>query len=491
MKTLRRLFLLALLPALIGLTEAPAQAALDSINTVWEVRPTNGSDSNGSCFVAGSTGTDFSQQNSPQQVYTDLVAASTTTITSVARAFSSVDVGNCLNITSGSGWTTGIYQIASVSSGTATMDRAIATNGSTGGHGNLGGSMQNYSSLPGLGSTYSLADVNAYVKNEATITVTARPDFQNSGLQMVQLIGYSSSRGDGGQAVITTSNGTDSLLFFRGNGSLFVQNMKFTDTSSTRHQATGYLNSMNFLIYVNDTFDGNVDAIQGTSGTQIIHLLIKGCEIKNQTSDGLSLYQTTGLSIENSYIHDNAGNGLAMLSTAASANIFIFRSTFRANAMGIKDVDDGAVGANSSLYIYNSIIASNTSDGIKHVGTGSNFAVMTHIENTVIYGNGGFGVNVVTSGPTVTFNVYGANNAYGSNTSGARNNYPTLPGDISLTADPFVAASSGNFSLNNTAGGGKLLRAAGLKNTNNSPSADFPDVGAVQHGDPKFRIGPF
>lgn len=463
-------------------------AAINANLAVWEVRPTNGSDNNGACFISGSAGTDFSQQNSPQQVYTDLVAASGTTITSAARPFTSVDVGNCINITSGTGWTTGRYSILSVASNVATMDRTIATGGSTGGHGNFGGAMQNYSSLPGLGSTYSLTKTTAYVKAEATITISARPDFQNG--DYLTIIGYTTTRTDGGQVTLTTSNGTDTLTFFRGTGDLVFSNVKFTDTSGTRHTGLGYLNTMNHLVVSNCTFDGNNIAISDSSGNTVSHGIIRGVEIKNQAAAGINIHVVSGLLIENSYIHDNVGNGLDIVATSSiSMNVFIFRSVFRANAIGVKSIYDGAISNNSALFIFNSIFASNTSDGLKHVGTGTNFNVVTHLVNNVFYSNGGYGVNIA-SGFT-TYDTYGGNNAFGANTTAARNNYPTLTGDVALSADPFTSASGGDFSLNTTTGGGASLRAAGFKNTANgaNTSKDSLDIGAIQHSDPAGASG--
>ena len=57
-------------------------------------------------------------------------------------------------------------------------------------------------------------------------------------------------------------------------------------------------------------------------------------------------------------------------------------------------------------------------------------------------------------------------------------------GDITLTADPFTAGASGDFSLNSTAGGGALLKAAGFNNSipGVANAAGKLDVGAVQSG---------
>jgi hypothetical protein len=80
----------------------------------WDVR-TGGSDSNGGGFdpTVSSPGTDYSQQNSPQVAFTDLVIGATTThLTSALNPFTSLHVGNLVNIPSGlTGFTAGIYEV--------------------------------------------------------------------------------------------------------------------------------------------------------------------------------------------------------------------------------------------------------------------------------------------------------------------------------------------------------------------------------------------
>ena len=113
-----------------------------SASTVWEVRA-GGTATGGGGFVSGGGGTDYSQQDAVHSTRTDIVidAATNTDITSASDNFASDDVGNIINITSGTGFTTGRYEIVSVSSGVATLDRAVGTVGSTGGNGVLGGAM--------------------------------------------------------------------------------------------------------------------------------------------------------------------------------------------------------------------------------------------------------------------------------------------------------------------------------------------------------------
>ncbi len=117
-------------------------------STVFEVHQA-GNDTNGGCFITGSSGTDFSQQNAAQVAYTDLVIdpVTNTNITSVGNPFGATDVGNCIRITGGTGFTTGLYYVVSVTTLVATLDRAVGTTSSTGGTGNLGGALATLTQL--------------------------------------------------------------------------------------------------------------------------------------------------------------------------------------------------------------------------------------------------------------------------------------------------------------------------------------------------------
>ena len=83
--------------------------------TEWDVR-TTGSDSNGGAFDTASTGTDYSQRDTPLISYTDLVIGSTNTqLTSAANPFTAAHVGNIINVTGGTGFTVQRVQVVSVS----------------------------------------------------------------------------------------------------------------------------------------------------------------------------------------------------------------------------------------------------------------------------------------------------------------------------------------------------------------------------------------
>jgi len=73
------------------------------------------------------------------------------------------------------------------------------------------------------------------------------------------------------------------------------------------------------------------------------------------------------------------------------------------------------------------------------------------------------------------------NNANFANTSGGyrfTNVYEF--GRINLSADPFTDAAAADFTLNNNAGGGVLLRSAGFPGSITGGSIGYLDVGAYQ-----------
>ena len=118
------------------------------------------------------------------------------------------------------------------------------------------------------------------------------------------------------------------------------------------------------------------------------------------------------------------------------------------------------------IIIKNSTIYNNSGDGIQlHAATddeatyGHITVSTTAIFNNIIYGNGGYGISAMKTEAENQLNrLFIEYNAYGDNTSGALDSLTASSTDITLSADPFTDAASGDFSLNITAGGGALLR---------------------------------
>ncbi len=93
---------------------------------------------------------------------------------------------------------------------------------------------------------------------------------------------------------------------------------------------------------------------------------------------------------------------------------------------------------------------------------------MINIVNCILESNTGFGIDVKVPTACACPGVSNIqrNNAFYNNTSGARNaGCPAGISDVIPTGDVFVAASSGNFTLNSTAGAGAVCQTAGWQSS--------------------------
>ncbi len=443
---------------------APAFATF-TFSTNWEVR-TTGSDSNGGGFDIATAGTDYSQQDSSQVTYTDMVIDGTTNtkFTSTGFPCSSTYVGNIINVTSGTGFTVQRVQVVSCSSTTYNVDKSLGTLSSTAGHAVLGGG------LATIGQSlliYALQN-KIWVKS-GTYTKTSSISADTTPGN-VFLAGYQTTHGDNGtKPLITTATNSVTLINNTGGTNLMsFTNMSFSNTAGTRGVGFGAGGSQ--LNLINSTLDGFSVGIDGDNGTFGIFgsVYLSGTEIKNCTSHGLLNWQNNW--VQDSWIHANAGDGIQTNSSSLGTTSVI-RSIISSNARGV--VNNGTSG---KVYVLSSDIVLNTGDGI----ASGNLSIAAIFENNIIYGNGGWGIDVTSALPALA-----RNNAYGSNASG---NYQAAsgsvgsvlgPGDATLTVNPFV--SSTNFAPNSTAGGGSVVSQAGYPGAfPGGASTGYLDIGAVQ-----------
>ncbi len=149
-----------------------------SSQITWEVRA-DGNDLNGGGFRTGASGTDYSLQTTAPFPYNDLAIdpVTATNVSSAAIPFTSTHVGNILNITGGTGFTTGRYEVISVANNIATLDRAAGTIGSTGGAGRLGGSL----ATPGMAAGVKVAGNDVFIK-AGTYTITSSAPNVSGGI---------------------------------------------------------------------------------------------------------------------------------------------------------------------------------------------------------------------------------------------------------------------------------------------------------------------
>lgn len=432
---------------------------------VWEIRPTNGTANAGGGFdpSVASPGTDFSQQNAVQVAYTDLVIGASNTLTSAATPFTSADVGNNITITSGTGFTAGIYNIRSYAASAVTLDRSPGTLSSTGGVGNLGGARSGLNQ----GTTKVQASVVAgnkiWIKNEAWNEAITLSIAGASGNPIVWE-GYNSSRGDAPTGSNRPRNNRASAAGNAISGNVadnIYKNIWVSNCGSTG----GWNNSTSSCSFINCRSSNNTGYGFNVSGLKI------NCETDNNSVDGFNGAASTHRGIFGCYAHDNSALGFDL--TAVSEPVaFCISEANASHGLSI-----GSVNVN---FITNCTINGNTgasTDGVNGV-TPSAGGLM--LFNSIISNNGRYGVNFTDGGSVVA----DFNNYYGNSTA-ARNNFPTGPNDVAL--DPgYTNAAGGDFSI------GTNLKALGFPGVFPSgTSTGYLDIGAVQRVEPTGGGGAF
>ena len=419
-------------------------------NTEWDVR-TTGSDANGGGFQVGATGTDYSQQDAAQQAYTDLVidGATNTKITSAARPFTSVDPGNIINVTAGTGFTVQRVQIVSVDgSNVATCDKAVGTLGSTGGTGNLGGALLTPATAAGLlvsGNTVHVKAGTYTLTTGITLTTTRRQYW----------LGFNAVHRDGGtRPLITSATNSVALLTVQSGWELewvLIENINFSHTAATRGAGITLTNTA--MCVIRDVqIDGASTGILDGVGIPR-WLFADRVEVKNSVQDGIAMVSDEIVSIQHSHLHDNGRYG------------FIYNGYYEhvevVGSLIVDNADDGVYLPSNritSRFLGNTI-ANNGGDGIGGGAGASNVNRLTVIQNNILYGNTDYGINFNLA----TLIPCGGNNAFGANGSGPTNNWTADASDVTLSADPFTNAAGGDYSLNNNAGGGALCKGAGYQ----------------------------
>ena len=435
---------------------------------VWENRPTNGTANAGGGFdpSVASPGTDFSQQDAVQVAYTDLVidAVTNTDITSAASPFGATAVGNNITITSGTGFTAGIYNIRSVSGVIATMDRAVGTVGSTGGVGNLGGARSGFT----VGTTTLEASLVAgntvWVKKEAW---NESPNFTVAGTAAAPIIieGYNAVRGDAPTGANRPTNdraGVGTVAFTMGATGYIVKHLIAKSAGTVGFSQAGGAS----VIFLNCRATAN--GSDGWFNGSLVHLI--QCEADANTGKGVNASSGT-FSIVGSNLHDNTSNGF---NTTSNVGLICAHSLVEANgATGILHTGTTAYGLLTNLTVDGNTGAS--SDGFS---TGSNIARRVAM-NCIFSNNGRYGwTSTAGNASWADFNDY-----FGNATAARDGGVMTGAGDSA--ADPtFTNRAAGDFSI------GTNLKALGFPGLfPGGLSTGYLDIGAVQRQEPAGGSG--
>lgn len=427
--------------------------------TVWEVRPTNGSDTNGGGFVTGASGTDFSQQNAKNtgttdKSVTDGVGVGTTTFTSATANFTTAIVGNVIYINGG--W----YQVtARASSVSITLDRSPGTG--TGWTVNIGGALATVAQSI---TNATVAGMLVYCKAESNYTTTAVVTLLTTGFTpALRFIGYTTTRTDNGKFTWTTATNSIKLINPSSVYGYSFENFNFTSTAGTPgdciHPTGGSAIQIKFR---NCIFSGFNIAINGNFAVDwaIDGLCLESCEIKSCVSHGII---NTGITtLLGCTIHNNGGSGVAISTNASFSNsVFASFCAFKSNTAD--GVNINAFARNAFLSFVNCDFVSNGGMGINCNDTGGNNLV---VWNCIFYGQTTYGIAGSNNG-NFPLSTSFKTNAFGANSTANYLNCVAGADDIALSADPFTSRTGTppDLSLNSTAGGGAALKGVATPGT--------------------------
>jgi hypothetical protein len=426
---------------------------------VIEVR-TTGSDSNAGGFNSARGGTDYSQQDSPQA--TGTVTSSTTTVTATTSIFTSGMVGNY--ITDGTTW----KEITAFTSATVvTVDSAPAWTAATI---RIGGALATVTKALAL----AVASNQVWVL-QGSYTMPANPTLgfagitPASGTNPTRISGYAVTRGDSPTSTTRptiTASGTTTTVLPLGVTGVWVESL-ILDCASLAGStglamSASYCGARRLLVKNFKTAGINV------SGT---YCFANQCEITGGISGATAaaIFSASGGSAIGCNIHDNVCTGV-QLGIAGGVACILSNNLITGNTGASSD---GVQMACASTIIGNTIHG-NGRDGIRNM---LQYNIATLIQRNILSGNGGYGLNF-SNGAVLAATEYD-NNAYYNNTTGTRNNCGTGTTDAILSAAPYTNSGSGDFSLNNTAGGGAACR--GITVTlPGGLTVSRPDIGAVQ-----------
>lgn len=430
--------------------------------------------------TSGTWSVDYTQQDSAQKTYTDLVQASTTTLTSAANPFSVNQIGNTISITGGTGtWTTQRVYITNVSGTTATVDKTLGGSGGTAGTGGLGGAF----ATPGKVAGLIVSGMDVFIKYSAT----------------TYDITTASTNVAGGSLALSTGGSTTNWSIWSGYDSFrYLGN---SDTNRPTIKITGAISSVTVInatqqyqIFSNLIIDCNSKSttIGVYMNTSNMHTI--SCKVMNCTSYGILAGSSTNR-VFGCTATGCSGNGAFYI-----AGVAAFCEAYNNTVHGFSAGATGAVFVNCNAY-------SNSGASTDGFNDGNGNTVYTAI-NCTAYGNGradfaagqGGGsvghsfINCVSEGSgTVGWRTGSANdgcllfNCAGYHPSGT--NYTTT--DIRLLSS-FVAGSSSFFT--NAGSADFRLTNSSLKNSSwpstfrQTGLTNYLDRGYLQHADPSAGL---
>lgn len=433
-----------------------------------EVR-TTGVDTNGGGFKTGASGTDYSQQNTAQKSGTDLAihASDSTKVQPIAAGVTAADIGNLIQITAGTGFTVGFYEITAQDGTYWTLDRSAGTVGSTGGTYAMGGALATIATALAV---MTVAGLSCWIKASGTYSISTALSTASIGgtpyTTRTIVKGYGTTRGDGVRPVIQASAAVNGINI-----------------------------STNAVSFHNLDFNGNGIGLKGINVTASWATEVINCICRSWTQEGILINSSTfGFYYKNEvklcagtnaafdasagnvsccWSHDNTVSGFnGALFPGGGVNFFrcIASKNTGASSDGFRLGYPGRA--------VHCIAHQNGRDGIRHL----NFHIEGEIANCILTQNAAYDLNLITNSPARD-NISFHHNAFYTTGTAARLNAIASEGDITLTGSPFTNAAANDYTLNNTAGAGADCRNAGFPGSLFSLTG-YTDIGTYRHQDP-------
>lgn len=447
----------------------------------WEVR-TAGNDTNGGGFKTGASGTDYSLQDTKNSggndsSTTDAVAVGNNVLTSVTASFTSAIVGNAIYLQGGTGsLAAGWYEVTTfTNSTTIDLDRPVAAG--TGITMNIGGALKS----PAQAAAAKVAGNDVYIKNDGTYSVTTASTNVANG------------------CVLDNTGGVDTTRFSRWIGYTSNRTWDNTDTRPLI-QASGAISSFNLFEMAQvaiHVFNLRLDCASKSTTKGLVfshnYQTAWNCQVLNATSYGIDGFTGGGNS---SVIYDceaTGCSGTAAIAGSASVTPILCEAHANTcpgfyvppNGTAVFCLSYGNTGGSSHGFDGSSvgtrcIACTSYGNGGAGFNATSNLALGSQFINCMAQGNSdeGWKTDGVAAG-VILINCAGYNNTTDNYNA---SNVALVMGFVVGSASFFTNAAGGDFSLNNTAGGGAAARAVGIPGAYpTGTTIGYQDIGGVQH----------
>lgn len=315
-----------------------------------------------------------------------------------------------------------------------------------------------FASLGKACATATASGDRIFVKS-GTYTLTSTTNNANGGRFTIALgvrvEGYNSTIGDLGTAPVISAGSLTSFTMCTLNASFNVRpaqlvNIEFNGQSNSA--VIGVNNSASFTTFIN-------------------RVLVRNCTTGFTGTAGQScIFNSSAISCGTGFLNQYALIGCIAQSCSS------FGYDGYKNAIHCIAANNGNSGYRAVNFIGTSTLNC-TSHGNTNYGFDLTYDIGI-IGNCIASSNSLHGYSLGGSSPN---GMPAFNNANWNNTSGANRFTSAVEiGQINLTANPFTDSTNLDFTLNNTSGGGALLRSAGFPGAIQGGNTGFLDVGCYQ-----------